>query len=218
MILLIENKRDRIGGFEERDIDFDKYPNIQVILYDDKCNNILDEFLEDNNKFNEYDTIIIHETIYYKDKVETLFKVLEQYIKSKNKTLVKFSGQNTQSSFMNNILTIKPSKLYQYLEIFLNEDNSNILMLAYGKNWDLNPLCNYLEKLNIFIETFEIRNTMRSAKFKKVYGLFELEKILEENEYKSLLKNLDFGYKVSLEEMKILSHNFENLIKEKINR
>lgn len=218
MILLIENKRDRIGGFEERSIDFDKYPNIEVILYDDKCNNILDEFLEDNNKFNEYDTIIIHETIYYKDKVETLFKVLEQYVKSKNKTLVKFSGHNTQSSFMNNILTITPSKLYQYLEIFLNEDNSNILMLAYGKYWDLNPLLNILEKLNLFIENFNEDEEIDFDEFEDDFDLLELKTILKDEEYQLLYTNLEFNDEVSLEEMKILSHNFENLIKEKINR
>ena len=46
-------------------------------------------------------------------------------------------------------------------------NNSNILMLAYGKNWDLDPLCNYLEKLNIFIENLDKSNKYRSAKFKK---------------------------------------------------
>ncbi|MDQ7083974.1 MAG: hypothetical protein Q9M36_03180 [Sulfurovum sp.] len=140
MILLLENKRDRIGGIEEKNINFDKYPNIDVILYDDKCNDLLDGFLEDNNQFDKYDTIIIHESIYHQSKIETLFKALELYAKSTNKILVKFSGNNSQSSFYNNILTLTPSKLYQNLETFLKEDNPNILILAYGKKWDFRPI------------------------------------------------------------------------------
>ncbi|MDQ7083975.1 MAG: hypothetical protein Q9M36_03185 [Sulfurovum sp.] len=83
------------------------------------------------------------------------------------------------------------------------------------KNGILDPLCNYLEKLNIFIETLDKSNKYRSAKFKKDFGLFELKKILKEEEYQLLLKNLDFGYKVGFEEMKILSYNFKTLIQTK---
>jgi len=219
MILLLENRRDRVGGIEEININFDKYKNIEVILYDDNCNHILDKFLENNNQFSKYDTIIIHESIYDDNRRDELFKVLKEFCLDKK--LIIFSGYHPQASLSNNTLTLTPKKLYENLDTFLKEyknDNSNILMLSYGKDWDLNPLCNYLEKLNIFIETLDKNNKYRSAKFKKDFGLFELQKILKEEEYQSLYKNLDFGYEVSIEEMKILSYNFKTLIQEKAKR
>jgi len=99
MILLLENKRDRIGGIEERGIDFSKYPHIKVILYDDKCDKILDEFLDDNSKFDKYDTIIIHESIYDDNRRDELFKVLKEFCLDKK--LIIFSGNHSQSSLSN---------------------------------------------------------------------------------------------------------------------
>ncbi len=92
MILLLENEQDRIGGIEKSGIDFTEYSDsIEVILYDEKCNNILNGFLENPHDFDKYDTIIIHESIYQENKRERLFEILEQYTVKENKNLVKFS-------------------------------------------------------------------------------------------------------------------------------
>lgn len=214
MILLLENRRDRIGGIEQSGIEFSKYPHVEVILYD-KCNDILDDFLEDNNQFNKYDTIIIHESIYYDNKRDELFKVLNNFCIDKK--LIIFSGNHSQSSLSNNTLTLTPKKLYENLEIFLKEDNPNILMLSYGKNWDLNPLLNTVEKLNIFIENFDEDEEIDFDEFEDDFDLLTLKKILKEEEYQSLFKNLDFGDEVSIGEVKILADNFKMLIEEKAN-
>lgn len=213
MILLLENKRDRIGGIERSGIQFTEYS--EVILYDEKCNNILDNFLENNNQFDKYDTIIIHESIYYEEKRESLFSQLEKYARKENKTLVKFSGSNSQSSFSKNILTLSAEKLYQNLETFLKENNSNILILAYGRDWDLNPLLNTLEVLNIFIEDFEKDNEIDFDEFEDDFDLLELKHIFKEQEYQALFKNLDFKNEVSREEMIILASNLQMIIREK---
>jgi len=219
MILLLENKRDRIGGIEERGIDFSKYnKNLEVILYNEKCNDMLDKFLKDNNQFDKYDTIIIHESIYHDNKRDELFKVLKKFCIDKK--LIIFSGNHSQSSLSNNTLTLTPKKLYENLETFLKEydnDNSNILMLSYGKDWDLNPLLNTLEELNIFIENFDEDEESDFDEFEDDLDLLALKKIFKDEEYQSLYKNLDFEDEVSLEEMKILACNIKTLIKEKAN-
>lgn len=217
MILLLENRRDRIGGIKDSGIEFEKYKNIEVVLSDKNCNTILDNFLENLHQLDKYHTIIIHESIYHEEKREILFKALEQYIKNNNKILVKFSGHYSNSSFSNNILKVTPIKLYQNLETFLKEYNPNILILAYGENWDLNPLLNALEELNVFIENFDEDEEIDFDEFEDDFDLLALKKILKEEEYQSLYKNLDFGDEVSIEEMKTLACNIKTLIKEKAN-
>lgn len=213
MILLLENKTIR-----QNNIDFTNYNNIETILGDDKCNPILDIFLRDNSIFSEYDMIIIHENIYYQDKREELFKNLEKYCEDKK--LVKFSGNNSQSYLNENILTLSAKKLYENIEIYLTEDKaeqSNILMLAYGKNWDLNPLLNILQELNLFIENFDEGGEIDFDDFEDDFDLLQLKRILKEEEYQLLYKNLDFEDEVSIEEMRILSYNFKTLIQVKSN-
>ncbi|MDQ7046341.1 MAG: hypothetical protein Q9M39_01450 [Sulfurovum sp.] len=108
MILLLENKRDRIGGIEKSGINFTKYPHIKVILYDDKCNDILDNFVEDNYQFDKYDTIIIHETIYHQNRRDKLFKVLKEFCSDKK--LIVFSSDHSQSSLSKNTLTLRTTR------------------------------------------------------------------------------------------------------------
>ena len=221
MILLLENVQNRINGIEKSSIKFPNYSAyIEVVLYDKKCNERLNNFLENLHDFDKYDTIIIHESIYLDDKRERLFEVLEKYAEKENKNLVKFSGYNTQSSSSNNVLTLSPTKLFENLETFLKEhknDNSNILMLAYGKHWDINPLLNTLQELNIFIENFDENKEMDFDEFEDDFDLLELKKILKEDEYQSLFKDLNFGDEISIGDMKNLATNFKRLIEEKAN-
>lgn len=115
MILLLENKEDR-----QKYIDISAFATIvDNILGDNDCNKSLDKFLEDISIFDKYDTIIIHESIYYKHKRDLLLKEIKDYCKDSNKNLILFSGNNSQSNSSNNILTITAKSLYNYITIFL---------------------------------------------------------------------------------------------------
>jgi len=219
MILLLENKRERAYNSK---IDFQDYENdntLKTVFSDNPCDDLLDNFLEDQTIFDKYKTIIIHESIYKEEARKELFNKLEKYCKDENKSLIEFSGNNSQALVTNVSLKLSVKSLYENLETFLKmyrEDMADILMLAYGIYWDLNPLLHYLEKLNIFIEDRNTKEKTRLSKFKKDYGLFSLKKILKEEEYQLLLKDLSFkGQEVNKEEMIILASNFQTLIQEK---
>jgi len=215
MILLLENNTIRKNKSE---INFENYSEVMESVFSDtKCNSLLDNFLEDNYIFDKYKTIIIHENIYREEQRKKLFNVLESY--AKNKNLVKFSGNNTQASLTDRRLQLSAENLYKNLETFLQEskkDESNILILAYGQHWDLNKLLNTLQELNLFIEDYD--EEIDFDEFEDDFDLLELQKILSDDDYKKLFKNLDdFEDEIDLEQIKVLACNFEILIQEKSN-
>ena len=209
-ILLLENKTIR-----QQDIQI----NCEKILGNENCNEKLENFMKDNSIFDEYDVIIIHENIYLESERKNLFNSLESYCKEKY--LVKFSGNNSQSSLTKKLLSLSAKKLYENIEEYLKENESgqaNILMLAYGKYWDLNKLLNVLHELNLFIADFNEDEELDFDEFEDDFDLLELKKILNKEDYKSLFINLDdFEDNINLEQIKILAVNFEKLIQEKSN-
>lgn len=209
-IILLENQTIRQQGIQI---------NCENILGNKNCDEKLENFMKDNSIFDEYDVIIIHENIYLESERKKLFNELESYCNEKY--LVKFSGNNSQSSINNKILSLSAKTLYENIEEYLNENKSgqaNILMLAYGKYWDLNKLLNILQSLNLFIEEFDEENEIDFDEFEDDFDLLELKKILSKEDYKSLFINLnDFEDDINLEQINILASNFEQLIQEKSN-
>jgi len=217
MILLLENNTIRANKSE---INFENYSEVMESVFSDvECNTLLADFLEDNHVFYKYKTIIIHESIYREEQRKELFKTLESY--AKNKNLVKFSGNNSQASLTDKTLQLSAENLYENLETFLQEsqkNESNILMLAYGKYWDLNKLLNTLQLLNLFIEDYDEKEEIDFDVFEDDFDLRELKNILSDDDCKKLFKNLDnFEDEIDLEQIKVLAHNFEILIQEKSN-
>ena len=201
-ILLLENKTERNIKYDEND---DKKNIVTFIYGDDKCNTYLGEFIKDNSSFDDYATIIIHGSIYgntYQEKqTNNLFPDLEKYCKDQNKNLVVFSGNFSTASMNGNILTLSPGDMFENIKTYINEYNNgraNIMMLGYGKKWELNILLNILEKINIYREDYEDYNENESnfKNFKDKAGLNELKKIgidcdeLNFNEIDNLAKNI----------------------------
>ena len=209
-IILLENQTTRQQGIQI---------NCEKILGNENCNEKLENFMKNNSIFDEYDVIIIHENIYLESERKKLFNELESYCNEKY--LVKFSGNNSQSSINNKILSLSAKTLYENIEEYLKENKSgqaNILMLAYGKYWDLNKLLNILQSLNLFIEEFDEENEIDFDEFEDDFDLLELKKILSKEDYKSLFINIsDFEDDINLEQINILASNFEQLIQEKSN-
>ncbi len=215
MILLFENKEIR-----QKDVTIVFDDNIiHNILGDDKCNEVLSSFLEDESQLESYDTIIIHESIYFENERDTLLKKIETYCSQKEKKLVKFSGHNTQAHFNNKLLEISSKSLYENLTVFLEKYinyDANILMLAYGKNWQLNLLLNILEKLNIFIENSNKNESFDFDEFEDDFDLLKIKNILGNSEYKKLLVDIDDD-EISIIKVKLLADNLKKIIQEKAN-
>lgn len=206
---------------KNKNIDFSKYKYLKPILGENECNHILQQFETKDNIFDAYDVIIIHESIYHKDKRVELFKSLETYCIKKSKILVKFSGNNSQSFSYQSLMTLSAKKLYENIEIYLSENEknqSNILMLAYGKYWNLNPLLNTLEVLNIFIENYSQDSLLDFDDFEDDFNLLELKKILKDLEYSLLYDGVnDYKDSINITQVKHLTTNLQNIIQSKAN-
>lgn len=211
-VILLENKDERQ---KEHIFDMPKYEFFDNILGDNDCNNLLDKFLQNNSIFDNYDTIIIHESIYDDKKRINLFEVLKNYCSNKN--LIMFSGNNTQFSLENeSLLRISPSSLYNNIEVFLNDyekKGSNILMLALGEKWQFNILLNTLEQLNIFIQNNE-KESINKSIFSSKSGLLKIKEVDEEI-YESIFKNFTSN-NLTKNDIETISINLKNMIMETV--
>ncbi len=217
-ILFLENKVARKDSY---DIDFTKYKKLVSVFTDEKCNKILGDFLEDNNMFDQYDTILIHATLYYEDKRSELFQVLKSYCKNNNIKLVIFSGGGDIGSLNQGILEVTAKSFYENIEIFLEkyENNiSNLLMLAYGEYWDLNILLNTLEKLSVLIEDEDANFIEDYDDFEDDFDFIKIKKVLDKKQYKMIFKNIDIeDYEIDMNQIETIRDNLKNLIQDKAN-
>ncbi len=216
-IIFFENKVARKDNYS---IDFAKYEKLETVFGDEKCNKVLDDFLEDNSMFDQYDTILIHATLYYENERSNLFRTLKEYCKNKI-SLVIFSGGGDIGSLNNNTLEVTAKSFYENIKIFLEkyQDNaSNLLMLAYGENWDLNMLLNILEKLNILIEDNDDDFIEDYDDFKDDFDFFKIKKVLDSIQYEQIFTNVDIeDYEISITQIKTIRDNLRNLIQDKAN-
>ena len=208
MILLLENKIDR----ESRISLDDQY--ITNILGDKDCNVELDNFLEDNTIFDKYNTIIIHETIYDKLKRDELFQKLKAYCHQKN--LVIFSGgknPNYVTIYNEHYIEISALRMYKNIKEFVG-NSSEILILAYGKQWELNVFLGVLEKLNLFIENNTGGNINISI-FKRRTEFSKLKNI--DNDYYSKIFANVSGNILGQDKVILIRDNLKHYIQSKVN-
>lgn len=189
-ILLLENKIDREGLHEIKSADIN---GLELILGDIECNRILNDFLDNHMILEQYTTIIIHQNIYEEEKRNLLFNKLKSYCKEKY--LVIFSGGNNSISLRNDYLLELNSKnmyknLFSYVEEF-EKNNPQILILGYGKKWELNIFLNILEHINIFLENNKNENFFDFDEFEYEIDLEELKKTnYQYSEIVSIKQNL----------------------------
>lgn len=211
-VLLLENIDNRQDMLTFK---LNQYPFLTNVLGNNNCNSLLDDFLENQSIFDEYDTVIIHESIYYETKREKLFAILNNFCSEKK--LIKFSGNNTQFSLENEFsLQLSLTSLYENLKIFLEMyevDKSNILMLALGKNWYLNVLLNSLEKLNIFIQNNN--KPKQKSIFSSKAGLTKI-KVVHPESYALIFSEINSNT-ITIEQMKKVADRLKELIQDKAN-
>ncbi len=184
-ILLIEDRKNRQKKFTK--IDFSKYEMI-----DNKIGNeykqIEKAFNEEKFELNKYDVIISHRSAFGENNSKILSK-LNAFCKEKKKKLILFSGGISVPFYTTNpfeSLSINSKELYgNNLELLLEDakanNNSNLLLLAYGKNWELNILLNTLEKINIFLVKYE--KSITYNRFKQDTKYKTLENLIDFEEY-----------------------------------
>jgi len=186
-ILLIEDRADRQRKFTK--IDFSKYPMVDNKI-GDAYKEIEKAFNEERFELHDYDVIISHRSAFGENNSKVLSK-LKEFCKESKKQLILFSGGisvpfYTTTPFES--LSINSKELYgDNLELFLEEakvnNHSNLLLLAYGKNWELNILLNTLEKINMFLVKNEKSITYNRFKFDTKYKT--IEKLIDFEEYNS---------------------------------
>jgi len=182
-ILLIEDRADRQRKFTK--IDFFKYPMVDNKI-GDAYKAIEKAFNEERFELNDYDVIISHRSAFGENNSKVLSK-LNAFCKENKKKLILFSGGISVPFYTTTpfeFLSINSKELYgNNLELFLEDaqknNDSNLLLLAYGKNWELNILLNTLETINMFL----VENNSNS---------FDYDDFQEDTKYKTIEKLIDF--------------------------
>jgi len=214
-ILLLEDKvnRDSLKIDALRKLETTTSLSLEVILGADKCNDVLDRFMNDASIFSQYTTIIIHASIYRSETREILFNKLKE---SKDKNIVIFSGDST-FSLIDNKLTLSAESLYSgNLEIFLHEKNKNLLVLGFGKKWKLNILLNILEKLNFFIEQ-NGEESFDFDDFEDRIELLELKYMMIDENYDNFISRTTYEDEIKRDQISLIQQRIGSHIKELAN-
>lgn len=162
-ILLIEDRHKRQRLFRQQtDIKFEDYNDILDNCIEDKYNAFLSEMLIGSFDLSSYDIIISHKSA-FADANELILKKLTDHCKKHSKSLVLFSGGivgNYYTSDEYEVLELNSKTFYsQNLALYLETiktDNDNLLMLAYGKQWELNIILKVIESINLYIDTKDV--------------------------------------------------------------
>ncbi len=162
-ILLIEDRYKRQRLFRQQTgIDLEKYSDILDNCIEDKYNGFLNELLQGGFDLSAYDIIVTHKSAFGDDN-DVILKKLEEHCKKYAKPLVLFSGGivgNYYNSEVYEVLELNSKTFYsQNLTLFLDaikEQNENLLMLSYGRQWKLNIILNVIESLNLYIDTADV--------------------------------------------------------------
>ncbi len=212
MILLIEDRVDRQKYFmSEADIDLNRYNDILDNMVKSKYHEFVQKIKADTVDLDKYTVIVSHKSAFGDDNIRILQKI-ENHCRQYNKPLVLFSG-GTDTNYYENIdfeLLELNSKLFysDNLQLFLKETEegtSNILTLAYGKQWKLNILLNVLEKINLQI----------TANIALDYEEFQLDTnsdLLDDIEVKLHVPIIKNGA-ISIDEMKKVGLDLEQYIR-----
>jgi len=152
--ILIEDRPTRQKLFENK-------TGIEIDSYGDVVDNFAkDEKVFDLEKYNlkQYDYIMIHKSAF--DNNVEMINGLREYCKTERKILVFFSGGISIDRYSHTanleILELNSQTFYsKNIRLFfeaLREGTEDVLMLPYGKKWELSIVINMIEKVNRLCE------------------------------------------------------------------
>lgn len=207
-ILLIE---DRV----ERQEKFTQDTGINLKDYDD----ILDNKISlEKVGLKEYSTIIVHRSA-FGEIDENILDFLKEHCQETGTKLVFFSG-GISSTFYSKIkyefLLLNSKSFYsQNLKLFLddmqsNDVEANLLLLGYGKNWEINIALNTLAKINLFLSSNISEEKVKLNFFKTQTKIDNIEKIIEFT-YPEALRG-----RVLLNDLKELANDITSDIQRKV--
>jgi hypothetical protein len=182
-ILLIEDRVKRQQLFiEETQIDINSYIDILDNITNEEY---YKKILEDKVDLYKYDIIIAHKSLGSDIKV---IDKLKAHCKDTNTSLILFSGGISVNYYNDEnfiVMEINSKTFYsKNLELFLKSvrnNNDNILMIPYGKNWKLNIILNVLESLNRFIEENKNSEDILFDELKAKTNIDNILSIIDEN-------------------------------------
>lgn len=151
-ICLIENLSHR----QKEHLEYlTKYENILDNIIDERYEVFYSDMLAGKINLN-YGIVMIHESAFAIEHSRNFLRRIMKYCKSEGKKLVTFSGGAVSDIYLEELgrLELKSSTFYSNLKEFLesqNNDDDNLLILAYGKNWKENLYMDIQQKLKTFI-------------------------------------------------------------------
>lgn len=179
-ILLIEDRVTRQDFFLKKiAINLEEYSDILDNVIDDSYEELKEQMLHGSFNFEDYAFIISHKSAFENDNALIISK-LQNYAREFEKTLIFFSGGISVNYYSNSefeSLELNSETFYSNnLKLFLDSyraGNENILMLSYGKNWELNIVSNTLEKTNLFLS----KNTDEDIDYTQFSNYIEISKL-----------------------------------------
>jgi len=220
-VLLIEDRFKRQERFQE-DLD------IQLEIYDDILDNMIFDKYEElyqllkNQEFDftPYSIVIVHKSAFSDDN-SVITAYLERMCKELSIVIVYFSGGIDANYYQREndfkLFEVNSKTLYSAnLTLFLNTFRDGTLepgILVYGRQWDLNVLCNISQKLNIYIEKLEDNNRREKSFYKNNP---DIKKILYEIKNATFYKPQLMNEKISKEEMKKLLFSIQTYMEKRL--
>lgn len=154
-IILLEDRPNRQKTFMKNyKLDFNNFKFFKNVCGGQEFYLTKDKILKGD--IDEYDVIIAHRSAFTPIERNQLIKLIEQ----KSKILVFFSGgissTNIKSLGKGKMISMHSKDLYSSnMDIYLNNDSSEILELAFGEKWKLDQLCIASEKLALYSLNYE---------------------------------------------------------------
>ncbi len=178
-ILLIEDRTERQEKFtQDTGIDLKEYADADII----------DNHVSlDKTQLEKYSTIITHRSA-FGGQEDNVLDFLKHHCAETNTKLVFFSGGISSTYYSKTkyeFLLLNSKSFYsQNLKLFLDdakdtENEVNILLLGYGKNWKINLLLNTLAKINLFISNNKSKPKVKFNNFKTITKIDNIKPFID---------------------------------------
>ncbi len=176
-IILIDNNTLRQKN-EYLGKNLEEFTDVLYNAIDEKYTEIYEQLKQGNVSILDFEVIIVHSGAF--DDNEEIFDLLQDYCKETNKKLIYFSGgqQTVGYGSTTNVMYIHSKTLYKNLSTFLEDENLNIKILVYGKNWKINALNSVFKKIKKSSKDMESSGKIRTKVFRKEVGFDLIENLI----------------------------------------
>ncbi|SDZ92890.1 hypothetical protein [Bizionia paragorgiae] len=206
-VILIEDRPNRQINFTKKlNKDLNKISILENVCGFEKFNTYKKILSSSNlSQLDDFQVIIVHRSALSANERLRLV----DFAKKNSKTLVLFSGGISSVTLQNIgngiLLTINSKDLYSNSFInYLENDDLNILLLAFGENWKINLEVSLLDKLifyiidytprplSIILAELKVPEWIKENYFKNFDGIIQLNELqlLKEDIQNNLLKSI----------------------------